>query len=102
MAWIERGKSPIIGVNGSAERPQFRRRFKDGQECFVSHAEMDAVSKLKDVFDDDVLHVMRFTKNGGISMAKPCRYCQEYLRKKGIKKVRYTDWSGTWQKMIID
>lgn len=102
IAWIERGKSTIVGVNGSGEKPQFRRKFKDGQECFISHAEMDAVSKLKEVCDNDVLHVMRFTKNGGISMAKPCKYCQEYLRRKGIKKIRYTDWDGSWQKMTIE
>jgi hypothetical protein len=102
VAWIERGKSPIVGVNGTSERPEFRRRFKDGKECFISHAEMDVVSRMKEICNNDVLHVMRFTKNGEISMAKPCRYCQEYLRKKGIRKVRYTDWSGAWQRMTIE
>lgn len=102
VAWVERGKTPVIGVNGCAEKPEFRRRFKDGKECFISHAEMDAVSKLRDISPHDVLHVMRFTKRGNISMAKPCKYCQQYLRKKGIKKVRYTDWNGEWQKMTIE
>jgi len=63
---------------------------------------MEAVSKLREICESDVLHVMRFTKTGKISMAKPCIYCQEYLRQKGIRKVRYTDWAGNWQKMIIE
>ena len=101
VAWIERGKTPIVGVNGNSEKPEFRRRFKDGKECFISHAEMDAVSRLREISSSDVLHVMRFTKNGSISMAKPCQYCQGYLKKKGIKKVKYTDWNGEWQKMTL-
>jgi deoxycytidylate deaminase len=102
VAWVERCKTPIMGVNGQSSRPEFRRKFKDGKECFTSHAEMEAVFKLKEVRPNDVLHVMRFTKNGGISMAKPCQYCQEYLKKKGIRRVKYTDWDGSWKKMTIE
>lgn len=102
VAWVERNNSVIVGINGASTRPQFRRKFKDGTECFVSHAEMDAVAKLgKDIRPTDVLHVMRFMKNGTVSMAKPCEYCQLYLKKKGIRHVRYSGWQGEWNKMII-
>jgi len=98
---VDRGKSSVFGLNGNNERPEFKRSFEDGKECFVSHAEMDAVSKLRKIYNNDVLYVARFTKDGKVSMAKPCKYCQEYLKRKGISKVRYTDWAGEWQRMTL-
>jgi len=103
VAWVERNNSVIIGINGASSRPQFRRKFKDGTECFISHAEMDAVAKLgKDIRSTDVLHVMRFMKNGQVSCSKPCIYCQAYLKKKGVRHVKFTNWEGQWDKMIIE
>lgn len=102
IAWVERNKTPIIGVNGASSRPEFRRKFKDGTECFISHAEMEAVAKLgKDIRPTDVLHVMRFMKNGEISMAEPCEFCKLYLKKKGIRKIRYTGWDHKWHWLTI-
>lgn len=103
IAWIERNNTVIVGINGASSRPQFRRKFKDGTESFISHAEMDAVAKLgKDIRSTDVLHVMRFTKNGTLSCAKPCSCCEEYLRKKGIRQVKFSDWDGQWVRMVIE
>jgi len=101
VAWIERGKTPVIGVNSFHTKPEFRRDFGDGSMAFSAHAEMSAVSKLKLIKPNDVLYVMRFLKSGQPTMAKPCKYCQKYLRDKGIRKVRYTDWDGNWIKMSL-
>lgn len=40
------------------------------------------------------ISVVRFTKDGEVTMSKPCKYCQVFLREHGVKKVKYTDWSG--------
>lgn len=101
VAWVERGKTPIIGVNGIETKPEFHRSFPDGKHVFCAHAEMSAASKLKEIKKTDVLHVMRFTKTGRITMAMPCKHCQNYLKKKGLLKIRYTDWDGSWKKMSL-
>jgi cytidine deaminase len=101
VAWVQRGKTPIIGINGIGTKPEFGRSLPGGLYAFCAHAEMSAVSKAKDIKKSDVLHVMRFTKTGRITMAKPCKHCQSYLKKKGIRRVMYTDWDGSWNKMKI-
>ncbi len=62
---------------------------------------MSAVSKIKSVRSTDILYVMRFLKSGKPTMARPCKFCQIYLRKKGIRKICYTDWNGEWSKMSL-
>ncbi len=34
-------------------------------------------------------------------MAKPCVHCQNFLRLKGVKKVKYTNWNGEWEFMDL-
>jgi len=101
VAWVDRGKTPVIGVNSMKTKPEFRRDFQDGSRAYCAHAEMSAVSKLKDIRSKDILYVLRFTKTGKITMAKPCSDCRAYLLKKGIKKVQYTDWDGAWVKLNL-
>ena len=56
--------------------------------------------KVKNI-ENKVVHVARFLRDGTVTMAKPCYFCQKYLRSNGVTSVKYTDWDGQWQKMKI-
>lgn len=56
--------------------------------------------KVKDIHKKTV-YVTRFLHDGTPTMARPCRLCQKHLYEKGVRRVRYTDWDGEWQKMKI-
>lgn len=48
----------------------------------------------------DELIVMRFTKKGNPTMAKPCPHCQAKIDKLNLKRVTYTNWEGEFE--ILD
>ena len=78
------------------------RIYEDGIDTvsYDGHAEMilcDRVNFKK----SDTVHVVRFLKDGTPTMAKPCKYCQRYLYKSGVRTVRYTDWQGQWKKLKL-
>ena len=95
-AWAKRGSSFVIGINSNECSTRFRRKYRDGQVGYHLHAEMALLKKCKEG-DVDIIHVIRFSKDGTITMAKPCPYCQKFLRQYGVKKVYYTNWSGEWE-----
>ena len=58
------------------------------------HAEMNV---LRFSQPGDEIEVVRYRKRDrDFTMAKPCGWCMDYIRKAGIKKIRYTDWNGSW------
>lgn len=94
-AILYRGGKPIrIGVNTSKTHPLACRTFPDGKSSAGLHAEMDV---LRFAREGDDLEVVRFTKSGKMTMAKPCCFCQRIIRAKKIRRTRYTDWNGEWQ-----
>lgn len=77
--------------------PKYRRSFKDGFELTSEHAEMRALQmarkiggKIKEVV------VLRWRMDGVLSMARPCRKCQEFLINHNVKSrdIYYSDWNG--------
>lgn len=60
------------------------------------HAEMNAVSGLKHNWDmkDAFLVVCRVKKDGSLGMSRPCIYCREVLKNKGINTIYYTTEDG--------
>ena len=38
--------------------------------------------------------VVHFNKNGDLNNSKPCKNCVEFLRKRGVKKIMYSDEHG--------
>lgn len=91
-ALLFRGKRLIkIGVNQTKTHPRFKR-YKDNGYCgYCLHAEMDALRVAK---PGDSMMVLRFTKRGNISMAKPCIHCQQFIDDAKIKFVYYSNWNG--------
>ena len=93
------GKAVRIGENTSKTHPKFKRKYADGTWGSHMHAEMNVLRFSK---PGDVLEVIRFSKCGHLTMAKPCQFCEKEIKKAGIKKVRYTNWSGSWEELIIN
>lgn len=91
-AALFRGKRVVrIGTNSTKTHPRFRRVYSNGEEGSCLHAEMEV---LRFSEPGDTLLVVRFLKDGTLSMAKPCKYCQEFIIESGIKQVTYSDWDG--------
>lgn len=100
-AWAKVGKSYIYGVNSDKCSAKFARRYEDGEMGYHLHAEMDLVKKIRGTSITEI-NVVRFSKRGVPTMAKPCKYCQHFLRENGIKKVHYTNWNGEWEVMKLN
>lgn len=99
-AWAKVGKSYIYGINSDRCSTRFARRYNDGVIGYHLHAEMDLLKKI-DGMGITEINVVRFSKKGVPTMARPCRYCQEFLKENGIKKVHYTNWNGEWEMMRL-
>jgi len=94
-AILRRNKSVIrVGENTNKTHPKYKRAYGDGGIASCMHAEMNVLRFAK---PGDTIEVMRFSKDGSsLTMAKPCPLCMAHMRSAGIKKVRYTDWTGKW------
>ena len=88
------GKPIRIATNSSKTHPCAYRTYPDGESGAALHAEMDV---LRFARPNDDLEVIRFTKSGKVTMAKPCCHCQRMIKEKQIRRTRYTDWDGAWQ-----
>ena len=96
MAAILRRNGDVvkIGENTNKTHPRFKRQYKDGTWASHMHAEMNVLRFAK---PGDEIEVMRFSKcDHSLTMAKPCALCMAAMRDAGIKRVKYTDWSGNW------
>ena len=91
---LYRKRKPIyIGVNSNKEDLRFIRRVPDGSLISTLHAEMDA---LRFAQEGDHLEIIRFLKDGSMTMARPCRYCQRHISKSKVSRVSYTNWEGAF------
>jgi len=91
----------MIGVNSQRRNTaKFRKRYSNSRETYHEiHAEVDLVIHSKVI--PERINVIRFFKDGTPTMAKPCIHCQNFLRMKGVKRVRYTNWDGDWEEMKL-
>jgi cytidine deaminase len=101
------GKTEWVGFNCHKSHPRMTKRFSCGKENSCSHAELSAVIQVpKKLRHKITLYVIRFTRDGNISMAKPCELCKVFLSQQGIDfgNIYYSDWSwdGNWKRMKHD
>ena len=90
-----KGRVIKVGENTNKTHPRFKRQYADGTWGSHMHAEMNVLRFAK---PGDEIEVMRFSKcSHDFTMAKPCTVCMEEMRKAGIKKVKYTNWTGDWE-----
>jgi hypothetical protein len=100
LAAFARGNSEIGVNNQNRLTAKFRKRYKGTREVYHEiHAEVDLIRRLKKV--PEKIHVVRFFSDGTPTMAKPCIHCQNFLRMKGVKIVRFTNWDGQWEEMKL-
>lgn len=94
-------KKGPVGVNSMSRRTaKFKRRYSDSKDTYHEvHAEVDLILRLREV--PERINVIRFFKDGTPTMARPCIHCQNFLRIKGVKSVRYTNWNGDWEEMRL-
>ena len=62
---------------------------------------MILLDRIGEIRTGEIINVVRFTNRGQPTMAKPCVWCQDYMRKKGVRRVKYTNWNGEWEKMRL-
>jgi tRNA(Arg) A34 adenosine deaminase TadA len=93
------GRVVKVGENTGKTHPRFKRQYSDGTWASHMHAEMNV---LRFAEPGDEIEVIRFRKcDHARTMARPCPVCIDHLREAGIKKVRYTNWDGEWEEMIL-
>lgn len=90
-----------VGINNQKRNTaKFTKRYVNSSEVYHEmHAEVDLLRQLHEI--PEKIHVVRFIKDGTPTMAKPCIHCQNFLRIKGVKQVRYTNWDGEWEEMRL-
>ena len=89
-----------LGVNSNKKSAKFKRRYRDGTFGYHLHAEMDLIRQFPEGSVKEIT-VVRFMKNGDATMAMPCKHCQRFLKRHGVKKVYYTNWDGGWEVMKL-
>ena len=91
-----------VGINKRKTHPEALKIFRNGEHGSCMHAEIDAIVKIpRDIRHKIKLFVMRFKKDGNLTMAKPCKMCQTFITNQGIntKNVYYTNWNGDWKRL---
>ncbi len=97
---FRRGKLVKLETNGgfhrSATRYLWSLEFEKTEHVCESHAETKVIKNAK---PGDKVVVLRFLKDGSITMAKPCSICQLKLKQVGLTNVVYTNWEGEFQRL---
>lgn len=68
--------------------------------CTV-HSEVAAIKAAGDV-SGAKLFVARRRRDGGLGLAKPCGRCMKVIRESGVRRVFYTDASGSWARLKVN
>lgn len=59
------------------------------------HSECDAIRKITNLdLSECIIIVIRKTKNGKITMARPCGNCMSVIKHYKLKEIVYSDWNG--------
>ncbi len=94
-------KRGLVCVNTNRRRTaKFRKQYANS-DCFHHeiHAEVALLLRLRTT--PERISVVRFSKDGRATMAQPCVHCQHFLRCRGVRRVRFTNWQGEWETMRL-
>ena len=97
-AIVWRGSSVVIATNSYKKRKAFTRYYGSMQKASCTHAEMEASLHVK---SGDRVEVLRWRKDGTLAMAKPCSHCQRFLKKAGVRQVRYSNDIGEFEYLTL-
>ena len=96
------------GSNGVKSKPENVVNKLDGSEYYVScHAEQVCCDGIKHYGYDEsntklIMYVVRVSHNNKFVTSKPCNMCIDYMRKYGIKLVRFINEHGLPEEMSIN
>jgi len=97
---VRAGKRYVVGINDEKTSPKWTRRMSNGDIKSSRHAEMHALQlaersggKIKEVI------VLRWTKRGRLTMARPCQHCKEKLEARGVSE--RIIWHSNWEGKIV-
>jgi len=101
---IKKNRLQKIGVNINKTHPanlKYKYFAKDGvdiRSMVGVHSELSAILKYgKEDCSDCVFINIRIDKNGKLALSKPCKGCQDLLKKVGYKKLYYSTNMGTFE-----
>jgi hypothetical protein len=94
-------KNGDIGVNNDKNTAKFWKRYANNRSRTFHdrHAEVDLIVRSRCIHER--IFVARFLNDGSPTMALPCKHCQNFLRHRGVKVVRYTNWDGDWEELRL-
>lgn len=82
---VKRNRVISVGYNNPKTHPLANTKMKQ------LHAEMDAIiGCTKAELDGAEIVVVRARRDGKVGMAKPCRACDDFIRRVGLRRVYYT------------
>jgi deoxycytidylate deaminase len=88
---VQRGKIIARGYNRNTihtTTPKQLPKFGQRRKIFSTHAEVDCVSKCKEMKREPaVLYIIRVDNNGIIVPIKPCKECLDFINKNELKYV---------------
>lgn len=99
---VKGGRILSIGINQPRQN-SYVVRFAPYEHA-TTHAELHAILQVRNKIDltGAKIYVARLLReDGSVTMSKPCPWCQETLKKFGIKRVYYTTYEGGIERMNI-
>lgn len=83
---VKKNKVLSVGYNSRKTHPIARK-----SKMMMTHAEQDCLLRCSDydLMGADI-YVARARWSGTPGLAKPCEMCEEYIRRKGVRRIIYT------------
>lgn len=97
------GKLITVGWNKRKTHPEQKKyavKLKQPERQYL-HAEIDALVTRRYGLIPYVIVVVRLTKNGKLTMARPCPICMRAIKEAGIEEIIYSDNNGKMVKEYI-
>lgn len=93
IIYDKRGRVLSVGKNSYIKthplQAQHAREAGEPHKVFL-HAEVHAISRLKDLTRAHSMKIFRFLEDGSPALARPCRVCQSAIKAAGIEVVDHT------------
>lgn len=93
----KRGRAISRGINSYQKSHPLQYRFACAAgrpDAIFLHAEIHALTRLKDWSHAHRIVIERYSKNGTPLLAKPCEICEVALQEAGIHHIEYTEYAA--------
>jgi deoxycytidylate deaminase len=93
IIYDKRGRVLSVGNNSYVKthplQAEYARRAGEPHKVYL-HAEIAAIVKCRSLDKAHKIVIFRYSEDGSPAEAKPCKICQEAIRKAGINYVEHT------------